>query len=306
MVWLEVSVATDGEGAEAVADALRPFAYQHSVVLEQRGDETDAAPDALESSVTVKIYVPEDEDSPALRRRIQEILYHLGRLYPLPPPVFTELADEDWAYAWKAKYHPFRIGKRIWIRPSWSDPIGPERRKADDIVLELDPGMAFGTGTHPTTQLCVMALEEIVHEGARVLDLGTGSAILALVAASLGAGQSLGIDIDEQAVKAAEANVTHNELCDRIQIRQGTLKNVADRPWDIVVVNILPDVILSMLDEGGLMAYVAATGWLILSGIIGPQMDGVAAAVSNAGGSVVRTLTMGDWVALVVKHRDAV
>lgn len=305
MYWLEVRVATDGEGAEAAADALRPFAYQSSVVLEQRGDEGDPAPDALESSVTVKIYVPQEDDSPALRRRIEEIFYHLGRLYPLPPPAFLELADEDWAHAWKDNYHPFRIGQRIWIRPSWSEAIGPERRRVDDIELVMDPGMAFGTGTHPTTQMCVMALEELVQAGMRVLDVGTGSAILAMVAARLGAGKLLGIDVDDQAVRSARSNVEQNDLCSRVEIRLGTLENVVDKPWDIVVVNILPEVITSMLEEGDLMEYVSASGALILGGIIEQQMERVSSAVTRTGGRIVRTLTMGDWVTLIACHQDA-
>src|SRR5688500_7638734 len=114
MYWLEVSVQTDGEAAEAVSEVLRPFAYNDGVVLEQRGDANDPDPDALEPAVTVKIYIPEDEDSPAVRRRIQESLYHLGRLYPIPAPAFHELQEEDWANAWKAHYHPFRIGRHLW------------------------------------------------------------------------------------------------------------------------------------------------------------------------------------------------
>ncbi|HFE66812.1 MAG TPA: 50S ribosomal protein L11 methyltransferase, partial [Chloroflexi bacterium] len=114
MYWLEVSVVTDGEGAEAVAEALRPFAYDDGVVLEQWGDESDPDPDALETAVTVKIYLPEEEDTPAVRRRIEEIIYHMGRLYPLPEPLFRQLKEEDWANAWKENYHPFRVGNRIW------------------------------------------------------------------------------------------------------------------------------------------------------------------------------------------------
>ncbi|HRO24687.1 MAG TPA: 50S ribosomal protein L11 methyltransferase, partial [Promineifilum sp.] len=170
MYWLEISVRTDGEGAEAVAEVLRPFAYQESVVLEQLGDEATVDPDALESVVTVKIYVPEEEDTPAMRRRVEEILYHMSRLYPFPEPVFRQLADEDWANAWKDHYRPFRLGRRLKIWPTWLPRESDEDVNPDDIVLILDPGMAFGTGLHPTTQGCLRALEDLVEPGMSILD----------------------------------------------------------------------------------------------------------------------------------------
>ncbi len=117
MDWLEVSLVTDGEGAEAVSEVLRPFAYQESVVLEQLGDESSLDPAAMLAAVTVKIYIPEDEDTPELRQRLREIIFYMSRLYPLPEPQFKRLAEQDWANAWKAHYHPFRIGERLWIRP---------------------------------------------------------------------------------------------------------------------------------------------------------------------------------------------
>ena len=177
MYWLEVSVITDGEGAEAVAEMLRPFAHHDGVVLEQLGDEADPNPDALETAVTVKIYIPEDQDNPDLRRRIEEVLYHMGRLYPIPPPTFRQLAEEDWANAWKVHYHPFRIGDKIWIQPSWLEQEtatptsvsagvpGKDGIQSGDVILTLDPGMAFGTGLHPTTQMCLLALESWCSRG---------------------------------------------------------------------------------------------------------------------------------------------
>ena len=165
--WLEVNVLTDGEGAEAVAEVLRPFAYNDGVVLEQLGDEANPEHDALETAVTVKIYIPEAEDTPQLRQRLEEIIYHMGRLYPIPPPTFRQLQEQDWANAWKAHYHPFRIGKRIWIQPSWLEngraADDGDLAQPEDVVLVLDPGMAFGTGLHPTTQMCLQALEDIVQ-----------------------------------------------------------------------------------------------------------------------------------------------
>lgn len=308
MYWLEVSVVTDGEGAEAVAEVLRPYAYNDGVVLEQWGDESDPDPDALETAVTVKIYLPEEEDTPAIRRRIEETIYHMGRMYPLPEPIFRPLEEKDWAAAWKENYQPFRVGQHLWIQPSWvplpeMNEVEANGLKPDDIVLVLDPGMAFGTGTHPTTQMCLQALEELVWPGADLLDVGTGSGILAIAAAKLGAGHLLGVDTDAQAVKTAVANAVQNDV-PQIEIRQGSLVDVARQGWDVVVVNILARVIIPLLESGHLLDYVAENGKLVLSGIIAEQREEVETAVANAGGKIAKTLAMGDWLAFIVTPRS--
>jgi ribosomal protein L11 methyltransferase len=309
MDWLEVSVVVDGEAAEAVAELLRPYAYQESVVLEQLGDMDDLDPNALEPVVTVKIYLPEQDDTPALRRRLEEILYHMGRLYPMPPPAFRTLAETDWANAWKVHYQPFRIGRRIWIQPSWIedeavvDAETGARVQPDDVVLMLDPGMAFGTGLHPTTQSCLRALEQLVQPGMRVLDVGTGSGILGIAAARLGARRAAGVDTDSVAVQAAVANAANNGVADVFDIWQGALESVTERGWDVVVVNILAPVIVELLRTGDLLGYVAPTGRLVLSGIIDVQAPEVETAVMQAGGAVVERLVVRDWVTLVVRLR---
>lgn len=305
--WLEVSVVTDGEAAEAVAEVLRPFAYQDGVVLEQLGDMANLDPNALEAAVTVKIYLPEAQDSPALRQRIAEILYHMNRLYPVPPPTFRQLQEQDWANAWKAHYHPFRIGQRTWIQPSWVTAAEAAVQAAAqgiylgdaDVVLVLDPGMAFGTGTHPTTQMCLQGLEQVVQPGMRVLDVGTGSGILAVAAAKLGAQEVCGVDTDEVAVETAVANAAQNGVTHQVQVWQGSLASVSQRGWDVVVVNILAPVIVGMLAHDGLMEYVARDGRLILSGIIAAQREMVETAVVQAGGIIQQQLAIRDWIALI-------
>lgn len=305
MYWLEVSVITDGEGAEAVSEVLRPFAYSDGVVLEQLGDESDPDPDALETAVTVKIYISEDDDTPATRKRIEETIYQMGRMYPMPPPTFRKLAEEDWANAWKKHYHPFRIGQKIWIQPSWIEQDeeieGNDAIQADDVVLVLDPGMAFGTGTHPTTQMCLQALEETVQPNDTILDVGTGSGILAIAAEKLGATKLLAFDTDEMAVKTTIANATQNNT-KNIETRQATLDQVDEKPWDVVVVNILAHIIIPLLENDSLMAYVAADGHLILSGIIDEQAENVITAVTNAGGKLAKTYQVRDWVSFLVVH----
>jgi ribosomal protein L11 methyltransferase len=299
MYWLEVSVRTDGEAAEAVSELLRPYAYNDGVVLEQLGVSDDPTPDALEPIVTVKIYVPENEDTPVLRRRIEEGLYHLNRLYPVPAPQFRQLEEADWAHAWKAHYHPFRLGRRLWIRPSW---ITDESLavNSDDVILTLDPGMAFGTGLHPTTQMCLQALEQLTQPGMRVLDVGTGSGILAIAAAKLGATAVRAVDTDQVAVETAMANVRQNEVQNSIVVAEGSLNDVSDKEWDLVVVNILAPVIASMLRHDRLLDYLAPGGRLILSGIIDEQREVVAGAVADAGGTMDQIMSIRDWLALVV------
>jgi ribosomal protein L11 methyltransferase len=299
MVWLEVSVRTDGEAAEAVSELLRPFAYNDGVVLEQLGVADDPEPDVLEPEVTVKIYVPESEDTPVLRRRLEESLYHLNRLYPVPPPTFRRLEEADWAHAWKAHYHPFRLGRRLWIQPSWVS-AQESQAEAGDVVLTLDPGMAFGTGLHPTTQMCLQALEQLVRPGMHVLDVGTGSGILAIAAAKLGAKVVLAVDTDQVAVETAAENVRQNDVQRSVAVQRGSLSHVVAREWDLVVVNILAPVIASMLRQDALLDYLAPAGRLILSGIILEQGDLVTTAVADAGGTIEQTLTIRDWLALVV------
>ena len=302
--WLEVAVACDGEAAEAVAELLRPLAYGDSVVFEQRSDAGSLAEDALEPQVTVKIFIPGEQDSPEVRQNIRVALYFLGRLYPIPEPVFREMADKDWAHAWKEHYRPFRVGGRIWIQPSWmplSEGVNP-----DDIVLRLDPGMAFGTGLHPTTQLCLRALPELVRPGDAVLDVGTGSGILAIAAAKLGARRVIGVDTDGQAIRAAIENAIQNGVQERLEIREGSLDAVDEHDWHVVIVNILAPVIVGMLEGAsagrGLLEFLHREGQLLLSGIIDRQEEDVRQALRSAGATVVETQRVRDWVSLLARR----
>lgn len=304
MDWTEVRVVTDGEGAEAVAEALRPFAYNQGVALEQLGDMSTADPDALETAVTVKIYLPEDKDTPHIRQQIETIIYHLGRLYPLPEPTFHRLAEQDWANAWKAHYHPFRVGERLWIQPSWVDELDDEsgdKVQPGDLVLTLDPGMAFGTGSHPTTQMCLRFLEKYLEPGQSVMDVGTGSGILAIAAAKLGASEVFAFDNDDLAVKTAVSNVEQNSVTGLIQLEVGTLETVPFRQWDVVVVNILAQVINYLIAEENLLGHVNPAGVILLSGIIEEQLPEVVGTIEQAGGRVQEVLQIRDWVCLAVQ-----
>ena len=297
MDWLEISVPVDGEAAEAVAEYLQPFAYQEGVVLEQLGDPDATDVDALLPQINVKIYVPAEEDTPGLRQRISEILYYLGRLYPIPVPRFRTLAEEDWANVWKENYKPTCIGKRFWIEPSWTKGnVYP----GDSIVITIDPGMAFGTGLHPTTKTCLEAMELVLKPRSNVLDIGTGSGILAIAAAKLGAKEVAALDIDEVAVKTAARNIDLNGVSSIVSVQRGELNTINALTCDVILVNILAPVIVSLLIEDNLLDYLADDGFLVLAGIIEDQIEGVEQVVKDNGGIVHHRLAEKDWVTLII------
>jgi ribosomal protein L11 methyltransferase len=306
--WTQVRVVVDGEAAEAVAEALRPFAYG-GVSLEQTA--TEGAPDRtvdldsgvivpeLDPWVTVSIYLPLQEDTPAKRRRIEEVLWHMGRLYPIPGPTFRTVGEEDWADAWKQHYAPIRIGERLHICPTWETPA----LQPGDILLLMDPGMAFGTGLHPTTRMCLEVVEERVRPNMSVLDLGTGSGILAIAAARLGAGPVLALDIDGVAVQAARENCALNQVTDQVRVRPGSLGDLSpDQNWDLVLLNILAPTILQFFQEG-LVQHVRPEGMLILSGIIEEQAPQILTAMEENQLSLVEQRQVKDWVTLVGRRR---
>jgi ribosomal protein L11 methyltransferase len=299
MIWLELSVEVDGEAAEAVAEALRPYAYG-GVAIEQIGGPLPALQDewapqeAGEARYAVRIYIPEDQAAPMTLRRAQEALWHLGQLYPIPAPQVQRLAEEDWAEAWKTHFTVTRVGRRLVIVPAWQS----YTPRPEDIVIALDPGMAFGTGLHPTTQMCLTALEALLQPGMSVLDIGTGSGILALAAAKLGAAQVLAVDTDTIAVAAARANVRLNQVEGVVRVEHGSLEVVGNSAWDLVLVNILAPVIVRLLDAG-LGARVRAGGILVAAGLIAEQAPEVIAALRRAGLTLSEQRQIKDWVTLI-------
>ena len=302
MYWLEVSVTVDGEAAEAIAEVLRPFTRGDGVVMEQKGDASTSDPQALEPEIAVKIYLPEEQDLPEVRAKIEESLFHLGRLYPIPGPQFRRLQDEDWATAWRKHYHPFRVGRNVWIHPSWLEPTGSE---AGDTVISVDPGMAFGTGLHPSTQMCLQQLEDLVLPGMRVLDVGTGSGILSAAAAKLGAERILALDTDRQAVLAAAENVQRNGVGEQVWLFQGELNAIHRSAWDLVVVNILAPVIIRLLSNERLAVYSGDNGRLVLSGIIEDQEPEVLSALAAASFVVTDRKSVRDWICLTARKEKS-
>ena len=298
--WIELSMQVDGEAAEAVAEVLHRYGQQ-GVVIEQRLGPDEGLPvDALPAGpLTVRAYLPDDADAPGKKQQIREALYFLGKLYPLPEPTFATLEDEDWSEAWKANYEPVRVGRKLLIKPAWLDVVSAP----DDVVIELDPGMAFGSGTHPSTQLCLAALEDLIGPAYRVLDLGSGSGLLAIAAARLGATYVLALDVDPLAVQVGRDNVDANRVSQQVHVQSGSLGSVlhAPRRFDLVVVNILAHVIVEMC-ASGLGSVVRPGGWLIAAGIIHDQANDVVQALEDAGLPVQQRRQAGDWVALLARR----
>lgn len=289
MNWLEVSVQADGEAAEAVSEVFNGYC---------RGGAAVCIDCSLELA-TVKAYLPLDDGEG--RRRLEEALWHLSQIYPIPAPQFRELAEEDWAAAWKEHYPVMRIGRRIVVKPPWLE----HSPGSEEVLIELDPGMAFGTGLHPTTQMCLAELEECLRAGVRVLDLGTGSGILAIAAAKLGAAEVLALDIDPIAVEVAQANVIANSVECIVKVQLGSSRILDLEPWtfDLMTVNILAEVIVALLKEG-LLSHLERHGLIIAGGIIETKEPEVAAALQGAGLAITGRRQEKDWVTLVGR-RDA-
>jgi len=299
--WVEVSVSVDGEAAEAVAELMNRYGHQ-GVCIEQADvppglwDEDQAPPP---QRLTLRAYFPADDRAEETKARLETALGHMSLMYPMPTPEYRLVADEDWAEAWKAHYHPVRIGQRLLIQPRW---LAPQARPGD-LVITLDPGMAFGTGTHPTTQLCLEALEDLTQPGAKALDLGCGSGILAIAAARLGAAHVLALDIDPTAVRIAAENAAANGVADRITAQEGSLESLVGsaRRFDLAAVNILARTIIAMCDNH-LGDVVRPGGLAIFSGIIADQADDVEAALRRTGLEPYARRQQGDWVLIEARR----
>ena len=294
--WLEVCITTEeADSVEAVAALLQLFAIgDEGVAIEQSGDQANLDPRALLPETAVKLYVDADRDSAEFRHSITTA----AAAHSFPAPSYQLIHEQDWANAWKENFKPLRVGKRFWIRPNWINEPSPE---VDDIILSLDPGMAFGTGKHETTQLCLALIETHLKPGMSVLDVGAGSGILAVGAAKLGAAPILAFDNDPLADEATRANAADNNVTPLIESRVATLADIPVSQWDMVVVNILAPVIKQLLSNDHLLAYVKPDGYLILSGILGTQSAEMTDAIISAGGVVESTHHDGDWMAFVAR-----
>lgn len=306
MNWLELSVDVDSEAVEAVSELFTRFGYNGGVVVEQplglaahgpeNWEDQDQAWVDVSRPVTVSTYLHNDEQAPETRRQIEGGLWHLAQMRQVGPLRVTERDEEDWANTWRAFYVTLRIGKRTVIKPSWLE-FTP---KEGDVVVDLDPGMAFGTGYHPTTSLCLEALEDYVQPDTNILDLGTGSGILSIAAAKLGGPgvRIFALDIDAVAVGATRENVARNGLNGQIIVEQGSTTLAADfAPYNLIVANLLAAIIIDLAKS--LHDLLEPGGTLISSGIFHERGDNVIAALEKAGLPVREKKQEGDWLCLI-------
>ena len=299
--WLELSVAADHEAVEAVSEILSRAG--------SGGTSVEPAFDLVDEGLGARV----DPSRPAIVRaalplsdaasviaavdRADRELGHLQAfgLRPIGELTARVVHEADWANAWKAHFPVLRVGRRIVIRPTWRR----HRRQPDDVVLALDPGMAFGTGLHPTTRLCLAALEGFAGrgrlDGARVVDVGSGSGILAIAAALLGAREVLAVDVDPIAVEASRANARRNRLARRVTAREGSVPT-RDRPFDLVLANLIAGLLVQLADP--LAAEVRPGGTLLASGIFRDRESQVADAFAARGLLRTNRWSEGDWVAL--------
>jgi ribosomal protein L11 methyltransferase len=307
-VWVELSVAADIEAVEAVSEILTRYAPGGTSVEPGFGltDEGLGAIVDVTKPAIVRAYLP-GIDPAAVEAAIAEAGTALGHLqaFGLRPigELQTRLVREaDWAEAWKSHFPVLRIGRRVVIRPTWRR----HRKLPDDVVLSLDPGMAFGTGLHPTTRLCLAALETLADEGlvvsgsarggaARVIDVGCGSGILAIAAGKLGAGELLGVDTDPIAVEATMANARLNGQARRLRVRRGSVPS-GERPFDLVLANLIASLLVMLAEP--LRDELVPGGRILASGIFRDRERDVRTAFEAVGLTVIRRWAEEDWVAL--------
>jgi len=303
--WLEISVEADVEAVEAVSEILGRVAPggvavepAFELVEEGLGARVDPTRPA-----TVRAYVPARDPAAAERAAAEaaEAMGHLQAfgLRPIGEMRTRVVHEADWADAWKAFFPVMRVGRRLVIRPTWRR----HRAAPDDVVIALDPGMAFGTGLHPTTRLCLAGLESLadrgVVAGARVLDVGCGSGILAIAAVRLGAASALGVDTDPIAIEATGANARRNRLGRRVRAREGSLPSGAPA-FDVVLANLIAGVLVPL--AGALRDELRPSGTLLASGIFVDREAEVRSAFESAGLRVGERSAEGDWVALEARR----
>lgn len=301
--WLEVSLTVDGELAEAVAEVLRRYipagvVIESTAVLAGPADENGQAVGPLR----VSGYIPIDEHLKETRQKIEEGLWYLGRISPLPAADFKRIQEVNWMEAWKDHYHPIPIGKQLLILPAWINPTDNQR-----IPIRIELGMAFGTGTHPTTQLCLALVEDFISAredktDLKVIDIGCGSGILSIAALKLGADRALGVDIDVEAIRASSENARINGIGNQLELGVGSVAEVRAGKFGfqkghLVLANILAPVLVDLLDQD-MGELLLPGGRLILSGILAEQSTEVESAVSKHALTLRRKVQFGDWVAL--------
>ncbi|NTU56804.1 MAG: 50S ribosomal protein L11 methyltransferase [Anaerolineales bacterium] len=323
MNWLEVSLTVDGELAESVADVFARFA-PNGVMTEQGVKYNDAEDAGTPTGpITVRAYLEVNDQLEETRQQLEESLFYLGMIRTLPAPAYKQIADQNWMEAWKQYYKPILIGQRLLILPAWMESPEPDR-----VAIKIDPGMAFGTGTHPTTQLCLELMELwlchpersegsprrvgdsslplVAQNDIKVIDVGCGSGILSIAAIKLGATKALGVDIDAESITNSRENADTNGVGEELILGVGSVQEILDGRFaftkaPLVVANILAPVIVRLF-EAGMANLIEENGSIILSGILFEQEGSVIEAGQAHGLRMIERRQMGDWVALTMSR----
>ncbi|MBX9435600.1 50S ribosomal protein L11 methyltransferase [Bacillus sp. FSL W7-1354] len=310
MKWSEICIHTTHEAVEPISNILHEAGASGVVIedpldlIKERenvyGEIYQLDPnDYPDEGVIIKAYLPINsflgETVEGIKETINNLLLYdidLGR----NKITISEVNEEEWATAWKKYYHPVKISEKFTIVPTWEEytPV-----HTDELIIEMDPGMAFGTGTHPTTVLCIQALERYVKEGDSVVDVGTGTGILSIASAMLRAKQVEGYDLDPVAVESARLNSKLNKVSDHIEIKQNNLLDGVEGEKDVIVANILAEVILRFTDQA--YSLLKDGGYFITSGIIQQKKQEVKDALVKDGFTIVEVLSMEDWVSIIAK-----
>ena len=318
MKYTKLRIETDRTGSEILQAALieegfdsmqiddlldakdiaeHPDMYKYDYLGEDIAKKA-ASEEALSGGggVAITLYFAEDEEGAAKLKEAEALLdRHASEI--LSRSAEKTADDSEWLYKWQEYFRPARIGERIVVKPGWEE-YEPEE---GDLVIEMDPGMAFGSGLHETTSMCIKALEKYTREGAKVLDVGSGTGILAMAAVMLGAENSLGIDIDDEAVRVGAENVARNGLEDRVAVRKGDLMAGVDYDADIIVANLMADLVIKLAPAAA--AQLKSGGIFITSGILDIKEEVVTEAVSQAGFDIIEVLADGEWRAVVAGRR---
>lgn len=313
MNWIEISIKTTHEGVDVMAQPLYEAGVEGVVIEDPRDVSAFIEENAdwelvdesllknLNDEVTIKGYLPNDAEFhdklQYIRERIEWLKgQDLGFDVGSGELSLTSMHEEDWANNWKKYFKPVKVGQRIVVKPTWEEYLPQE----GEIVLELDPGMAFGTGTHQTTILCIQELEKRVFPSCCVLDVGCGTGILAIASLLLGASHAVAVDIDANAVRIARQNAMQNGVLSRMDVLQGNLVDGVQGKYDLVVANIIADAIIALARPA--KDLLKAGGIFIASGIILDRLDDVLKALEREGYDQMEYRTMDDWAVVVARH----
>jgi len=306
--WIEVTIITSSEAVEAVSGMLYNTGVKGVSILDPldlifRRDHTtdwdyfDETIIDTNSGVVVKGYYKKDEKFEGYLEEIKDgvnKLTEFGLDKGLGTVTATKVNEEDWENNWKKYYKPIKVGEKVVIKPIWEE----YNKNPGEIIVELDPGMAFGTGTHETTRMCIKALERHVKAESTVFDIGTGSGILSIAAAKLGAKKTIGVDLDPVAVESAKQNVSYNDL-NNIEILYGDLMEVVKGKASIVIANIMADIIMFLTEQ--VKGFIVDGGYFISSGIILSKKDEVINKLTQCGFKIEEINIEGEWVCIVAK-----